>query len=82
LPDEELPADEAPIVKMSAASAAAGGEPWLTRFDPEKLQAKLAAMGFSEVIHLSPREAAQRFFGSRRDGLRPFAMEQMMRAIV
>lgn len=82
LPDDDLPADEVPVAAMSAASAAAGGEPWLTRFHPARLQAKLTAMGFAKVVHLSPEEADQRYFSSRRDGLRPFAMEQMMRAIV
>jgi methyltransferase (TIGR00027 family) len=82
LPEEDLPADEVPIAAMSAASAAAGGEPWLTRFHPGRLEAKLTAMGFSKVVHLSPEGANQRYFRSRRDGLRTFVTEQMMRAIV
>jgi O-methyltransferase involved in polyketide biosynthesis len=82
LPKEDLPADEVRIAAMSAASAAAGGEPWLTRFNPARLEAKLRATGFSKVVHLSPEEASQRYFRSRRDGLKALVMEQMMRAIV
>lgn len=82
MPEEDLPADEVPIAAMSAASAAAGGEPWLIRFHPGRLEAKLTAMGFSKVVLLSPEEANQRYFHLRRDGLRTFVMEQMIRAIM
>jgi hypothetical protein len=44
--------------------------------------AKLTAMGFSKVLHLSPNNANQRYFRDRRDGLSAATMEQMMRAIV
>jgi methyltransferase (TIGR00027 family) len=53
LPEDGLPADEAPVAPMSAAKAAASGEPWLTRFHPERLEAKLTALGFSRVGHLA-----------------------------
>ena len=82
LPDDDLPADEVAIAAMSAASAASSGEPWLTRFNPSRLIAKLIAIGFAKVDHLSPEEATQRYFSSRSDGLKPFAMEQMIRATV
>ena len=65
-----------------AAIAAANREPWLTRFVPEQLAAKLAGMGFSKVIHLSNEAAIDRYFQQRRDGLAPSQVEQMMRAIV
>jgi methyltransferase (TIGR00027 family) len=48
LPDEDLPAEEVPLAAMSAARAAASDEPWLTRFNPGRLRAKLIAMGFSK----------------------------------
>jgi O-methyltransferase involved in polyketide biosynthesis len=64
------------------AQFAALGEPWLTRFDPAQLAAKLTAMGFSKVLHLSPNDANRRYFRDRRDGLSAWTLEQMMRAIV
>jgi methyltransferase (TIGR00027 family) len=82
LRDEDLPEEEIRIAAMSAASAAAGGEPWLTRFNPLRIEAKLRSMGFRNVIRLSPEDAYQRYFASRRDGLKTFVMEQMIRAIV
>ena len=82
LPDEDLPAEEVPLAAMSAARAAASDEPWLTRFNPGRLRAKLIAMGFSKVIHLSPEQEHERYFQSRRDGMQNFVMEQMMTAIV
>src|SRR5580704_13836471 len=74
--------DEVPLAAMSAARAAASGERWLTRFNPGRLRAKLIAMGFSKVMHLSPEQEHERYFQSRRDGMQNFVMEQMMTAIV
>jgi methyltransferase (TIGR00027 family) len=69
-------------LKLVLSMPAASGEPWLTRFHPGQIEAKLKAMGFSKVGHLSPEEANQRYFRSRRDALGTLVMEQMMRAIV
>ncbi len=82
LPQDDLPAEEDRLAAMGAAAAAASGEPWLTRFRPGQLEAKLKAMGFSKVSHLSPEDANQRYFRSRSDGLKTLVMEQLMRAIV
>jgi methyltransferase (TIGR00027 family) len=82
LPDHALPTDEADLAAAFVARFAALGEPWLTRFDPAQLAAKLTAMGFSKVLHLSPSDANQRYFRDRRDGLSAGTMEQMMGAIV
>ncbi len=82
LPQDDLPAEEVALAAMGAAGAAANGEPWLTRFHPGQLEAKLKAMRFSEVSHLSPEEANQRYFRSRRDGLETLVMEQLIRATV
>jgi len=82
LPDHALPADEAGLAAAFAAQFASIGEPWLTRFVPAQLAAKLTAMGFSRVVYLSPNEADRRYFRDRSDGLDAWSMEQMMRAIV
>jgi O-methyltransferase involved in polyketide biosynthesis len=80
LPDRALPPDEAILAKAFVAQFAAMGEPWLSRFVPEELTAKLVAMGFSNVFHLSPEEANRRYFANRSDGLNASLMEQMLSA--
>jgi methyltransferase (TIGR00027 family) len=80
--DAVLPADDVALAKAFTARFAAMGEPWLSRFLPEELTAKLTAMGFSKVFHLTPEKANHRYFKNRRDGLSASFLEQMMRATV
>ena len=82
LPGHARPADEEILVAAFAVRSAEVGEPWLTHFLPEQLVAKLGAMGFSRVFHLSPDASAQRYLRERRDGLSTWVTEQMMRATV
>jgi hypothetical protein len=67
---------------IAAERAAEVGEPWLTRLHADELSGKLRAMGFSQVVHLTPDEAHERYFGNRADGLEERRGEQLMRAIV
>jgi O-methyltransferase involved in polyketide biosynthesis len=69
VPDTLLPADDVALVKAFAVQFGAIGEPWLSRFLPEQLSAKLTGMGFSKVFHLTPEKADERYFQNRRDGL-------------
>jgi O-methyltransferase involved in polyketide biosynthesis len=73
---------EAALVAAFAARSAEMGEPWLTAFLPDELVAKLRAMGFSRVAHLSPEAATRRYVDDRRDGLSVWRNEQMVRATV
>jgi methyltransferase (TIGR00027 family) len=82
LPQEALSGVEAKAMTIAADTAAAAGEPFLTRLDPDELGVKLRSMGFSRVIHLAPEEAHERYFRNRRDGLKERCGEQLMRAIV
>lgn len=77
-----LPAEDVAFVKMLDERIAAMGEPILSKFVPEDLTRKLFCMGFSEVFHLAPEEANQRYFQGRRDGLNASHIEQMIRAAV
>jgi len=52
-----------------AERAAALGEPWLSYFEPEQLDAKLRAFGFSNVYFLTPAESRKKYFEGRTDGL-------------
>jgi methyltransferase (TIGR00027 family) len=45
------------------------GEPMITGFDPDRLPAMLAEVGFHVVEGLSPEEQRSRYFNGRRDGL-------------
>lgn len=48
-----------------AQRAASLGEPWISYFEPDALDAKLRAAGFSIVEFLSPAEAEARYFRDR-----------------
>ena len=52
------------------------------RFRADELAMKLRSMGFSQVVHLTPEDAARRYFRDRQDGLGERRGEQLMRAIV
>ena len=82
LPFEKLPKVEAEALCMAARRSAQAGEPWLTTFLADDLKAQLRAMGFSEVIHLTPEEAHARYLRGRSDGLKGRHGEQLMRVIV
>lgn len=82
LPQEAVSGVEAEALATAAHRAAQAGEPWLTRLRADDLVARLRSMGFSQIIHLTPEEARQRYFDGRRDGLRERRGEQLMRAIV
>ena len=79
---EALSGVEAEAQMMAASKCAEIGEPWLTTFRADDLKAQLRAMGFSDVIHLTPDEADQRYIKHRRDGLQARRGEQLIRAIV
>jgi O-methyltransferase involved in polyketide biosynthesis len=80
--DEVLPADDVALRKAFTAKFATNDEPWLSRFHPQQLEAKLTAMGFSKVLRLTPEMANQRYFQNRQDGLNAALGEQMIRASV
>lgn len=82
LPQHALSGIEADAVALAAHRSAAVGEPWLSRFQVAELAFKLGAMGFSQINHLTPEEAARRYFAKRRDGLKERQGEQLMRARV
>ena len=49
-----LAGEERSLVTALAAGAAAVGEPWLSFFEPEELEAHLRQMGFGKVRHFGP----------------------------
>jgi O-methyltransferase involved in polyketide biosynthesis len=82
LPPDAVYGLEADALATATQSAAGAGEPWVTRLQPDALKARLHAMGFSRVIHFTPKEAHAQYFVHRRDGLKERHGEQLMRAVV
>jgi methyltransferase (TIGR00027 family) len=82
LPLESLSGLEAEALAMAANKGAEIGEPWLSTFRPDDFEEQLRAMGFSDVIRLTPEEAHERYLKNRRDGLQVRRGEQLVRAIV
>ena len=82
LPDASLAGEDLQAVTFYTALAASRGEPWLTRFEPTRLQQWLQELGFVKVMHLAPSQAEQRYFTGRPDGLRAPIFEQLMYAVV
>jgi methyltransferase (TIGR00027 family) len=82
VPDDLMPANEAGVIAKMASLTAERGEPWLTRLRPAELESRLTITGFSQVTHLSPQVANQRYFRGRNDDLAAWSAAQMMRAVV
>jgi methyltransferase (TIGR00027 family) len=82
VPDDLMPANEASVFAKMASFAAESGEPWLTRLRPAELESRLTTLGFSQVTHLSPQVANERYFRGRNDELAAWSAAQMMRAVV
>jgi methyltransferase (TIGR00027 family) len=57
LPQDAVSGEEAEALAVAAQRSAEAGEPWLTRFDPSALAARLRSLGFSRIIHLTPQQA-------------------------
>ncbi len=58
------------------------GEPWITAFDPTKLEQILRHAGFSQVSYLSAELINQRYLNNRTDGLLIDPAMPVMSAIV
>jgi methyltransferase (TIGR00027 family) len=82
VPAATLAGEESSLVTALAAHAAAVGEPWLSFFDPEELEAHLREMGFRKIHHFGPQQASERYLLGRTDGLRLPAYFHMINAVV
>ena len=82
LPDSSLDPSDVPLLATAVEIASAGGEPFITRFEPTTLRARLASMGFSEAVHFSSESANESYFLARPDGLRTPSWEHLIWATV
>lgn len=64
-------ADPASGAAKLAEGSASAGEPWLSYFTPEDVEAMLRSLGFSDARFLSREEAVRRYFADRADGFMP-----------
>jgi methyltransferase (TIGR00027 family) len=81
--DSELSPEERAAVAIASSHAKDnGGEPWVTRFVVEALQAELYRANFSEVFCLSREIATERYLKDRVDGLAMNPAMLLMSAIV
>jgi methyltransferase (TIGR00027 family) len=81
-PEDDLQGDDVRMAIGAAERVAALGEPWKTRLRSRELFERLTHFGFSDVFHLTPKLAQQRYFAGREDGLRTPGFEQIICAIV
>ena len=72
------PGDSPSPIELSAARV---GEPWISYFEPEMIDAKLRRSGFSTVAFLSPAEAEERYFRPRPQDLRVPARTNIVCAV-
>ena len=64
-----LPLHQRLVVQAFAARVAAAGEPWLSAFVPEEIEAELRAAGFESVEDWSPERLRARYLEHRADEL-------------
>ena len=82
VPAATLTPSESPLVMALADSAAAAGEPWLSYFEPDEMEAHLRQVGFGKIYHFGPEQAHERYLAGRTDGLRVPAYFHMVNAVV
>jgi len=69
LREDLLPAMDGMMMRATAEAMAAGGEPWRSSSDPDRMRALLSDAGFDVEQDLGPADLNARYFDRRRDGL-------------
>jgi len=82
VPAETLNIEDGADVSDLAARAAQKGEPWLSFFRPEEMEAELRRIGFGQLHHFDAAQAAARYLCGRTDELRPPAYFHMIKACI
>ena len=81
LPNETHPSDEREMSRISAEASAARGEPWVSYFEPEQLDGRLASLGFSRFEWLTT-EAAGVYYEGQPAEIRPLSAWRLVAATV
>jgi methyltransferase (TIGR00027 family) len=82
--DERLlePGDAEDPMQKARAQVASLGEPWVSGFDPARLQQQLDSTGLEIVENLGPEQLGARYCAGRSDGLQPSPGSHLARACV
>jgi O-methyltransferase involved in polyketide biosynthesis len=67
-------------IQQARAQVASYGEPWVSGFDPERLDAELRGTGLTLIENIGPEQLAARYCAERGDGLRPTPGSHIARA--
>jgi methyltransferase (TIGR00027 family) len=77
LPRELLTPPQREVLDQFAARVAVIGEPFITFFSPEDVEARLRAAGFGRVVQWGVAELTAELFSGRDDGLRAGGMARI-----
>ncbi len=69
-------------IQQARSQVASLGEPWVSGFYPERLEAELRGTGMALIENIGPEQLAARYCAERRDGLRPTPGSHLARAQV
>ena len=69
-------------MQKARAQVASLGEPWVSGFDPLRLQQQVHRTGLEIVENLGPEELGTRYCAARSDGLHPSPGSHLARARV
>jgi methyltransferase (TIGR00027 family) len=81
-PDEQSDAENRTGLISFGRRPAALGEPWKSRLRPGDLVTRLADLGFSDIFHLTPELARQRYFADQQEIREPPRWDHLIAAIV
>ena len=71
VPPATMARGEVAPISGQAERARILGEPWLSFFEPAEMERHCRDAGFAEIEHFGFKEATERYFQGRSDGLRP-----------
>jgi methyltransferase (TIGR00027 family) len=81
-PDDQLGAAGGDAFIAFGRRPAALGEPWKSRLRATDLVAQLTDLGFSDVFHLTPELARQRYFADQQEIREPPCWDHLIAAII
>jgi O-methyltransferase involved in polyketide biosynthesis len=80
VPEHLLEGHDREVSRFMITNASKAGEPLLSFFAPDEIEAVTRAAGFDDIEHYEPTASA--YFRNRRDGLLPHRVERLVVASV
>lgn len=72
---------DADLSEVFAERSAERGEPWITTYETDELGAALSSLGFTDVHHLSPEDAARRYYQGQPPEVTPPSAWRLVHAV-